>query len=202
MQLKAFMQLIVDGILAYGAGNGKISAPVLSVYGGSGGVLFTATDIPEGLTINAITGEITGNTSRVGNGSFSVVASDGSGGVSVSQVAYSLSSLPLFWWTPQKSDNQNKPKIFSAKFGDGYQQDIPQGLNPNPATYSLTFAVTKSAMSDILGFLDSVIAKPFAWVPDGATSCKAFKCNDYKGSSDAISGQHTVMATFNQVFGY
>lgn len=196
------MKISVNGVLAHGAGNGKLVAPVFSVSGNSGDVLFTTTDIPSGLTIDTESGLISGTTGALGNGVFTVTATDSGGKSATAQVNYTLSPLSLFSWIPQKADNQNKPRIFSARFGDGYQQDMPQGLNPNPDTYSLTFSVSKSSMVEILAFLDSVIAKPFAWVPVGGVVCKSYKCSDWRGSSDAITGQCAVMATFNQAFGY
>ena len=58
--------------------------------------------------------------------------------------------------TPDKSMSKSvSPRVLTAKFGDGYEQRIANGINSIDETYSLTFKTrTKEDIDDIVVFLD------------------------------------------------
>ena len=50
----------------------------------------------------------------------------------------------------------NTPVIFQAKFGDGYQQRIANGINNLDQEFGVTFNTrTKEEIDDIVGFFES-----------------------------------------------
>ena len=59
--------------------------------------------------------------------------------------------------TPDKSMTKSiAPRVLTAKFGDGYEQRIKDGINSLQETYSLSFKTrTKEDIDDIVFFLDA-----------------------------------------------
>lgn len=59
--------------------------------------------------------------------------------------------------TPDKSMSKAaKPRVLTAKFGDGYEQRIANGINSIDETYSLSFKTRpKADIDDIVVFLDT-----------------------------------------------
>lgn len=59
--------------------------------------------------------------------------------------------------TPDKQlTKASKPRILTAKFGDGYEQRIADGINVLNETYTLTFKTRpKDVIDDIVVFLDA-----------------------------------------------
>lgn len=59
--------------------------------------------------------------------------------------------------TPDKSMTKNStPRIRTAKFGDGYEQRIIDGINNLEESYSLSFKTRlKADIDDIVAFLDT-----------------------------------------------
>ena len=59
--------------------------------------------------------------------------------------------------TPDKQlTKTSNPRVLSAKFGDGYEQRIADGINVLEETYSLSFRNrTKEEIDDIVAFLDT-----------------------------------------------
>lgn len=59
--------------------------------------------------------------------------------------------------TPDKTlTKQTAPKVLVAKFGDGYEQRIADGINSIKETYSLSFRNREKAfIDDVVTFLDS-----------------------------------------------
>tara|TARA_B100001057_G_C22335678_1_gene751267 strand:- start:238 stop:618 length:381 start_codon:yes stop_codon:yes gene_type:complete len=59
--------------------------------------------------------------------------------------------------TPDKQlTKTSSPRVLTAKFGDGYEQRIADGINVLEETYSLSFKNrTKEEIDDIAAFLDT-----------------------------------------------
>lgn len=72
--------------------------------------------------------------------------------------------------TPDKSfAREVAPAVLTAKFGDGYEQRIPDGINTVRETISLTFSSRpKAEIDDIKAFLDTTqsVTKFSLIVPD------------------------------------
>ena len=72
--------------------------------------------------------------------------------------------------TPDKSMSKSSaPRVLTAKFGDGYEQRIADGINSLNETYSLSFKTrAKADIDDIVLFLDSQknVSKFLLTIPD------------------------------------
>jgi phage-related protein len=111
--------------------------------------------------------------------------------------------MSVFTFTPATASVVKKPRVLSAKFGDGYEQRTNFGINANPNNWQLTFdfgssATAHQAFLDFLDALSGTVA--FDWTPPGKTVSSRFVCRDYACN---ISGgfRSQCTATFEQDFG-
>lgn len=75
----------------------------------------------------------------------------------------------------------NKPLVNIAKFGDGYEQRLTEGLNQNPLTVNLVFDTSQSEANSAIAFLDARIIDGASFdytLPSESTSRK-FVCHSY-----------------------
>lgn len=78
---------------------------------------------------------------------------------------------------------EQAPRVLTARFGDGYSQDIPDGINHILEKWSLSFTLRTKAVIDTID--DFLFAQggttAFTWVtPEGKT--KKFKCKTWSVS--------------------
>lgn len=110
--------------------------------------------------------------------------------------------MATFTYTPSYSTQvEYKPRILEAKFGDGYEQGIENGINANPRSWSLTFnGVDLTTATNILNFFsgNKTHITSFDWTPPDGVSGK-FKCKTWRRSYDG-SGHATITCTFDEVF--
>ena len=86
----------------------------------------------------------------------------------------------------------NTPVIFQAKFGDGYQQRIANGINNLNQEFGVTFNTrTKEEIDDIVGFFEST---------NGVTAFN-FTFADTNASGDEETVK-VYVSTFNQKWEY
>lgn len=91
------------------------------------------------------------------------------------------------YYTPDKAlSKTSSPRVLTAKFGDGYEQRIADGINSIAETFSLTYNNREKAyIDDLVVFLDSTKAvTSFNFVlPDtnagGGTKTIKTVCQDY-----------------------
>ena len=105
-------------------------------------------------------------------------------------------------WIPQDAQREIKPALFTAKFGDGYEQNTPQGLNFKPEKWTLQFRFQSRADGDAMqDFLDSYGAyQAFTWrSPRGPNPIRVL-CQDWTDTSKP-GAVFSLQATFRQVFG-
>lgn len=63
----------------------------------------------------------------------------------------------------------DQPIVFTAKFGDGYEQRVANGINPLTSTFSVSFNTrAKAEVDDIIAFFTAKKGvTPFDWtIPD------------------------------------
>ena len=65
--------------------------------------------------------------------------------------------MDTFTWTTPNATLKEQPRVLSAKFGDGYGQDSPDGLNADLQTWDLVFEDEYAA--DIVGMRDFLKGK-------------------------------------------
>lgn len=109
----------------------------------------------------------------------------------------------IFSWYPDEGADENiKPDVMVTKFGDGYEQRVAKGINPDVITWNLTFTGSVSGTSNVLNartFLKSMGAvTSFQWTNPlgelGIYVCREFS---FKKVSAKI-GQLT--AKFDRVY--
>jgi phage-related protein len=80
-------------------------------------------------------------------------------------------------YEPQKNMD---PRLLTAKFGDGYQQDAPDGLNYGPMAWALSFESETQDNADAMdSFLMNHIGRPFYWVEPSGRIAALYKCSSW-----------------------
>lgn len=105
-----------------------------------------------------------------------------------------------FAWSPQiLAPGTRSYAIRSAKFGDGYSQEAPDGINNASDSWDLSFAGVEDYIQPIYNFLDGMKgATSFYWTPplrgQGRFKVKQFKTVPQGG------GLFVLTATFEEHF--
>lgn len=92
------------------------------------------------------------------------------------------------------------PRVRVARFGDGYEQRVADGVNPMAEAWALTFAVrTDSEAAGIVGFLAARGGfEAFDWTrPDGVSI--RVVCRKWNRTLDRYN-MNTVTARFERVY--
>lgn len=95
-----------------------------------------------------------------------------------------------------------EPRLRSIKFGDGYEQVAPDGINNNPHKFSVAFSKrTLAEASAILTFLEARKgAEPFYWVaPAPFDDLILYRCKKWRYEAVEFN-DHQVTADFEEVF--
>lgn len=95
----------------------------------------------------------------------------------------------------------HEPRVFEARFGDGYSQSTPQGINSDPRTWELSFTnrsdTEATAIIDFLRSKKGAVA--FTWTPPGGAEVKVL-CRTYE--REVVDYNiNNVTATFTEEFG-
>lgn len=99
-------------------------------------------------------------------------------------------------WRPQVTEEVRTKK---AVFGDGYEQEVPDGLNTLKDTWAVEFKQRTTAERDtIIGFFRTNAGLAFDWTPPNGTIGK-YKCRNW-GQSPESAGRWSVRATFERVY--
>ena len=82
--------------------------------------------------------------------------------------------MATFTWTPDfPIDADTEPRLFAARFGDGYEQRVLDGLNAIQPAYSVRFMQRTLAEADAIEtFLRSNAGLAFDWTPPGGSAGK------------------------------
>ncbi|MCW5623914.1 MAG: phage tail protein [Burkholderiales bacterium] len=109
--------------------------------------------------------------------------------------------MATFTWTPSfPIADETEPRVAEARFGDGYAQRVPDGINSMAPSWDLTFKErTLTEIGDIVTFLRARNgAESFDWTPPGGAAGK-FICRRWQRSrGNALYAD--LRATFEQVF--
>lgn len=112
----------------------------------------------------------------------------------------SIAEATFIWQADYAAPLTKKPNLREIKFGDGYAQTSPNGINHNPESWDLTFSnMTDIEAMQIVLFLDMMGGyKSFAWVTPSGRKLR-FTCKVY-GASPNAEDDNSVHATFEQTF--
>jgi len=105
--------------------------------------------------------------------------------------------MTTFPYTPKSATLEVAPNLYSAKFGDGYEQAAPQGINYLPQKWSLVFNSNVSSIKAFLATLGGY--QSFHWTPPNASNPLAFVCKSWS-EQDTPGGIRTLNCTFEQRF--
>lgn len=105
------------------------------------------------------------------------------------------------WYPDAGSSHECKPRVSVTKFGDGYEQRTPEGINTLPMQWSLTFSREKTEALEILAFLrERGGSKSFNWTNPleeaGIYVCREWNPTQLRG------GAIQIVCSFEQVFEY
>ena len=109
-------------------------------------------------------------------------------------------ALQTFTWCPRSNtDGSYSFDTLSAQFGDGFIQDVGQGINNESQSWPLVFNGYENEILPIRNFLRSHKGyQRFLWTPpagvEGFYICKSFKLQALAGSA------YVLTATFEQRF--
>ena len=108
----------------------------------------------------------------------------------------------IFTWNPDYGASvQRQPRTKNIRFGDGYEQRIPDGINALPETWELTFAnrdqTEINAIDDFLKARGGV--EWFEWTAPRSAVVNRYVCKQWQRQI-AIGALDTITATFEQVF--
>lgn len=90
-------------------------------------------------------------------------------------------------------------RVREIRFGDGYQQDVPDGLNNREDSWPVSASGPAEEIQPLIDFLDARGGhEAFLWTPprgtQGRYKCKAYSTRDTHGDQVALS------ATFKRSF--
>lgn len=88
--------------------------------------------------------------------------------------------------------------VAEAKFGDGYSQEAPQGLNVDVQKWSITVSGFRPEMEAVRDFIVAHAGIAFYWTPPLGVE-GLYRCRNYR-PSDNGRGYYTVNCEFYQVF--
>ena len=94
-----------------------------------------------------------------------------------------------------------QPRVLLAKFGDGYEQRVGDGINLRPRKYSLTFNTrTDAEIAPILAFLRARNGtQAFDWTPSDGSGAGVFACRQWQHTVVRF-GINNLTATFEEVW--
>ncbi len=107
----------------------------------------------------------------------------------------------IFVWPPAANDTTVGTVTLrerSAKFGDGYEQRVVDGLNAVVFSGSVSFIGNADFIGQIEAFLDAHVGVNFLWTPPRRAQ-GYYKCTGYQ-STEHGAGNATLAATFEQQF--
>ena len=109
--------------------------------------------------------------------------------------------MPTFNWIPDyHCAIEVEPRVMAARFGDGYEQRVEDGINAQPKAWDLTFAVrSNTEASAIMDFLKTQGAASFDWTDPDGEALKWF-CRKRRKQMDGYNN-NAVSVRFEQVFG-
>lgn len=111
--------------------------------------------------------------------------------------------MPDYIWTESPGTNLVlEPRVAMSRFGDGYEQRAPDGLNPLPEVWDVVHTAVDVVLADeIEAFIrPGMGVDTFDWVPPRQTVARKFKCTSFRRSITQQLGEHDVSMRFERVF--
>lgn len=110
--------------------------------------------------------------------------------------------MATFTFVPSYSTSiGQQPKIIEAKFGDGYEQAIFNGINYTPKVWDLQFNnISAASAQSIINFFitNNTATTPFDWTDPESVAGK-YKCKEWKQTYNAYEAR-SLTCKFEEVF--
>lgn len=111
--------------------------------------------------------------------------------------------MAIFKWRAEVgSSRQGEFVMFSSTFGDGYSQDIPNGINNEKQKWSVKvsgYGKPGTAYTEALAFIRAQRGVPFQWKHPNEPTIGWYKCNRYS-DSDEGGNYMTLTMEFEQAY--
>lgn len=112
------------------------------------------------------------------------------------------------WVESASTQMEEAPRFSRTRFGDGYAQDAPDGLNPITQRWRVVFTDVENSVADaIVAFFRARAGATtglgvFDWVPLWATGTNKIlvKCPSWSRRHKDFYGTSDIEAVFEQVF--
>lgn len=107
-----------------------------------------------------------------------------------------------FTWAPLMASpgGQAQLRTSEARFGDGYSQEVQDGINNEVATWQLTFVGRSATIQAIMAFIRAHGgATSFFWTPPLDVP-KLFRCKTFTPPIKQGPDAYQVTLSFQQVF--
>lgn len=114
--------------------------------------------------------------------------------------------MAVFDWVESPGTSlSEEPRVASSRFGDGYEERAPQGLNPIVQRWSLAFReVDDKVAQDIVDFLRARVTalafESFDWTPLWSTTAIKVVCKKWSRTQPDEHGISDISAAFEQVY--
>ena len=111
-----------------------------------------------------------------------------------------MTALPFSDYIDQASSGSTQFKTLISRYGNGYEQRAPDGLNNNLASWSVTWnGLSSTDFTSLVSSIDTAQGvNYFTWVPPGASVSKKWVVEQYSISTQG--GQiYSVSGTLRQV---
>lgn len=111
--------------------------------------------------------------------------------------------MSVFIWRAEVgSSGTGEFNMFSSKFGDGYSQDIPNGVNNETQKWSVKVSSKGGpdrTFQQALDFIRAQRGQPFQWKHPNASGLGWYKCKRYS-QSDEGGDYWTLTMEFEQAY--
>lgn len=111
--------------------------------------------------------------------------------------------MSVFTWRAEVGSSGNGEfAMFSSVFGDGYSQEIPNGLNNETQKWSVVVSSkggSARTVQQVLDFIRAQKGQPFQWKAPNTAALGWYKCKRYS-QSDEGGDYWTLTMEFEQAY--
>ena len=105
------------------------------------------------------------------------------------------------WVESPGTSLDEEPRVKSARFGDGYEQIAPDGINAEGQSWNLQFdGVENSIADEMIAFLRSYGRSGFDYVPLWETVAVRTRCRKWRRTHGPNYGECGISATFERMY--
>lgn len=95
---------------------------------------------------------------------------------------------------------EDSPRLLSAKFGDSYAQEVPDGINPIESTWSITVTGALETVKAARDFLRGHVGLWFWWFPPLEDAQVMVKVSGGWRFSRTSASTYSLQVTFKRVY--